>query len=65
MAKPPKAGNSWRAEVLPCEERQGLTGSKTVFANVLIFRRELDDDADTATRDAMRMITHGADRPRR
>ncbi|WP_138466839.1 DUF4177 domain-containing protein [Poseidonocella sp. HB161398] len=28
-----------RAEVLPCQEKQGLTGSKTVYVNVLVFRR--------------------------
>lgn len=28
-----------RADALPCEERVGLTGSKTTFQNVLVFRR--------------------------
>lgn len=28
-----------RAETLPCEERQGLTGKTTVFRNLLVFRR--------------------------
>lgn len=28
-----------RADALPCDERVGLTGSKTVFQNVLVFRR--------------------------
>lgn len=57
-----EAAKGWefvRAEVLPCEERQGLTGSKTVFVNVLVFRREVDDAADTATEEAIRLIGHG------
>ena len=29
-----------RADTLPCEERSGLTGTKSVFQNVLTFRRE-------------------------
>ncbi len=28
-----------RADALPCEERVGLTGTKTVFQNMLVFRR--------------------------
>lgn len=28
-----------RADALPCDERVGLTGSKTVFQNVMVFRR--------------------------
>jgi hypothetical protein len=30
-----------RADALPCEERVGLTGTKTTFQNVLVFRRAL------------------------
>lgn len=30
-----------RADVLPCDERVGLTGSKTTFQNMLVFRRAL------------------------
>lgn len=30
-----------RADTLPCEERVGLTGSKSVFQNMLVFRREM------------------------
>lgn len=33
-----------RAETLPSEERQGLTGSTTTYRNVLVFRRERADD---------------------
>ncbi len=32
-----------RADALPCDERVGLTGSKTTFQNILVFRRPLDD----------------------
>ncbi len=28
-----------RSDVLPCEERQGLTGKTTVYHSVLVFRR--------------------------
>lgn len=31
-----------RADALPCDERVGLTGSKTTFQTVLVFRRERD-----------------------
>lgn len=34
-----------RADALPCEERVGLTGTKTTFQNVLVFRRAVDLDA--------------------
>lgn len=34
-----------RADALPCDERVGLTGSKTTFQNMLVFRRPLADDA--------------------
>lgn len=34
-----------RADVLPCDERVGLTGSKTSFQNMLVFRRLVDADA--------------------
>lgn len=37
-------GEGWdyvRADTLPCEERAGLTGTKTTVQNVLVFRRAL------------------------
>ncbi len=34
-----------RADTLPCEERVGLTGSKSVYQNMLVFRRELRAEA--------------------
>jgi hypothetical protein len=39
-----------RADALPCDERVGLTGSKTTFQNVLVFRRALDSAAAAETR---------------
>ncbi len=30
-----------RADTLPCDERVGLTGSKTTYQNMLVFRRPL------------------------
>lgn len=35
-----------RAETLPCEERQGLSGKTTVYRNMLVFRRLKLDTAD-------------------
>ncbi|WP_134682000.1 DUF4177 domain-containing protein [Paracoccus ravus] len=32
-----------RAETLPCEERAGLTGRTTIYHNILVFRRAVDD----------------------
>lgn len=34
-----------RADALPCEERVGLTGTKTTFQNVLVFKRALASSA--------------------
>lgn len=39
-------GEGWeyqRADTLPMDERVGLTGSKTTFQNMLVFRRPLPD----------------------
>jgi hypothetical protein len=35
-----------RADILPTEERSGLASKQTVYHNMLIFRRALEDDAD-------------------
>jgi hypothetical protein len=32
-----------RADTLPMDERSGLTGTKTTYQNVLVFRRVLDE----------------------
>ena len=34
-----------RADTLPVDERAGLTGTKTTFQNLLVFRREIAADA--------------------
>lgn len=48
-----------RADALPCDERVGLTGSKTSFQNVLVFRRaaaEVASEYLATTPDQRRMI---------
>jgi hypothetical protein len=37
-----------RADTLPCDERAGLTGIKTSYMNMLIFRRALTEAAVAA-----------------
>lgn len=34
-----------RADTLPVDERSGLTGTKTTFQNMLVFRRIMEADA--------------------
>ncbi|MBE1282632.1 MAG: DUF4177 domain-containing protein [Rhodobacteraceae bacterium] len=41
-----------RAELLPSEERSGLTGSTTNWRNVLVFRRELHSEEAEAADEA-------------
>ncbi|MES2847254.1 MAG: DUF4177 domain-containing protein [Pseudomonadota bacterium] len=36
-----------RADTLPCDERSGLTGTKTSYQNLLVFRRPLSEVAAT------------------
>jgi len=36
-----------RADILPCEERSGLTGRTTTYQSLLVFCRELAEDAAT------------------
>ena len=41
------AAEGWeyqRAETLPSEERQGISGKQVVYRNVLVFRRAREDD---------------------
>ena len=38
-----------RADALPCDERVGLTGTKTTFQSMLVFRRDVDAAARQAT----------------
>jgi hypothetical protein len=44
-----------RADALPCEERAGLTGTKTTFQNVLVFRRVIGS-AEAEDRPGMRLL---------
>ncbi|NOC44093.1 MULTISPECIES: DUF4177 domain-containing protein [unclassified Ruegeria] len=37
-----------RAELLPSEERSGLTGSTTNWRNVLVFRRVVEEEVDAS-----------------
>lgn len=34
-----------RSDTLPCEERSGFTGTKTVFQTMLVFRRAIEPEA--------------------
>jgi len=45
-----------RAETLPRSERQGLTGARTVFATLLVFRRKASPGEEEATREALRLL---------
>lgn len=43
------AADGWeyvRAELLPSDERSGLTGSTVNWRNVLVFRRQVETDSD-------------------
>jgi len=40
-----------RADILPAEERSGLTSKQTVYHNMLIFRRELAEPIEDGTED--------------
>ena len=39
------------ADALPCDERVGLTGSKTTFQNMLVFRRALEAETSLTLAD--------------
>jgi len=57
-----QAGEGWeylRADTLPVEERRGLTGRRTRFQTVLVFRRLVDVDEADATREALRLLARG------
>lgn len=46
-----KGAEGWeyvRTDTLPAEERQGLTGTKTVYQNMMVFRRPLAPAETTA-----------------
>lgn len=37
-----------RTDTLPAEQREGLMGKTTVYQNVMVFRRAVDTEQDTA-----------------
>lgn len=41
-----------RADILPCEERAGLSGRRTVYHNMLVFRRFLAAEEEEAPKPA-------------
>ena len=45
-----------RADTLPAEERQGLTGRVTVYQNMLVFRRVVEVVAEAARPDFSRIL---------
>lgn len=46
-----------RADALPCDERVGLTGTKTSFQNVLVFRRVVAAVAVPAAPPTARLVS--------
>ncbi|WP_338548497.1 DUF4177 domain-containing protein [Roseovarius phycicola] len=51
------AADGWefqRADILPSEERQGLTSTQTVYRSVLVFRRLTEADAIEALVEAQK-----------
>lgn len=61
-----KAATGWeflRAETLPSVERQGLTGSRTVFQTVLVFRRRAEAEPPAVTEDAPRLLEDRSPEP--
>lgn len=66
------AADGWeylRADTLPCDERSGLTGTKTTFQNLMVFRRAVHPEhsdavafitADNAARNADSLPRLGA-----
>ena len=48
-----------RADALPCEERAGLTGTRTTFQNMLVFRRVIGSVA-TEDRPMVRLLLQDA-----
>ena len=45
-----------RSDTLPCDERSGLTGTKTSFQNVLVFQRTLSEDVAAQPANPLRAI---------
>lgn len=49
-----------RAETLPCDERSGLTGSQTIYRDVLVFRRARTQDSAPVNPPAPEPVTENA-----
>jgi hypothetical protein len=52
------ASDGWeyvRADTLPCDERAGLTGTKTTFQNLMVFRRAVNAEQS----DAVAFVANG------
>lgn len=45
-----------RADTLPCDERVGLTGTKTTYQNVLVFRRAISGASSAAAPTGGRLL---------
>jgi hypothetical protein len=52
-----------RADILPSEERQGLTSTQTVYRSVLVFRRAADTVAEAHAGDAQHTPAPPVHRP--
>jgi len=49
-----------RADTLPCDERAGLTGTKTTYQNMLVFRRPLaESEAAVPAISTLRVLPEG------
>lgn len=56
------AAEGWeylRTDTLPAEERHGLTGRTTVFQNMLVFRRSISANTETAASGAEQIELKG------
>ncbi|RKF14962.1 DUF4177 domain-containing protein [Roseovarius spongiae] len=61
-----QAAEGWefmRTDLLPSDERQGLTSSQTVYRTVMVFRRPVTDAADEVIADAQAAAETKATQP--
>lgn len=59
-----EARDGWeylRAETLPQQERSGLTGTRTGFKTLLVFRRPIGVKETDATREALKLLENRED----
>ena len=60
------AAEGWeyqRTDTLPCEERKGLTGKTTVFQNMLVFRRTIEELEEAAEPEAPVLLVAPPEQP--